>query len=66
MRCMRLHDLMTHLLSSIDTKCEELHVKNAEAQNSEAKVQDLQSQVTEQLVKSVKTTRAQLQSSMVI
>ncbi|MGL4897012.1 MAG: hypothetical protein ACRC31_01070 [Cetobacterium sp.] len=43
--CTRFRDLMANLSSSLNAKCKELRSKSEEAQISEAKIQDLQSQL---------------------
>ena len=52
----RLRELTTCLSSSIDAKCEEVQSKNAEAQKSEAKIQDLQTQLDKLLAEQLALT----------
>lgn len=54
--CIRLRDVTTHLFSSIDAKCKEVHSKNAEAQKSELKIQDLQTQLDNLLAEQLALT----------
>jgi len=55
-RCTRLRELTSCLFSSIDAKCKEVQSKNAEAQKSEAKIKDLQTQLDKLLAEQLALT----------